>query len=96
MVAHDPPPPKPTREKKVTSPAPTALAISTSSVASIVYAAKASTSWAAMPASSRAIAMARQASAFSDGSRCLANSVWPMPTMAARSFKGVGFMHLPI
>lgn len=51
------------------------LATSTSSVSSIVYEANASTSDAAMPASSSAATMARQARVFSDSGRCFANRV---------------------
>lgn len=79
IVAHEPPPPYPTLLKKVTSPAPMDLAISTSSVSSIVYEAKASTSEASMPASSSAATMARQAKVFSDSGSCFAKAVCPMP-----------------
>lgn len=71
----------------MTSPAPTALASSTSSVSSIVYEAKPSTSAGAMPASSRAARTARQASVFSDSGSRLAKAVEPIPTIAALSLR---------
>jgi hypothetical protein len=74
-------------EKKVTSPAPMALATSTSSVSSMVYEAKASTSEGSMPASSSAARIALQASVLSDSGRCLAKGVWPMPAIAVASFR---------
>jgi hypothetical protein len=61
------------------------LAISTSSVSSMVYEANPSTSEGSIPASSSAATMAWQARAFSDGSRCLAKAVCPIPTMAVLS-----------
>ncbi len=84
-VAQEPPPPYPTLLKKVTSPAPIALATSTSSVSSIVYEAKPSTSEGAMPASSRAARIARQARVFSDSGSRRANAVCPIPAIAVAS-----------
>lgn len=84
-VAQEPPPPNPTLLKKVTSPAPIALATSTSSVSSIVYEAKPSTSAGAMPASSRAARIARQARVFSDSGSRFANAVCPIPAIAVAS-----------
>lgn len=84
-VAQEPPPPKPTLPKKVTSPAPMDLATSTSSVSSIVYEAKPSTSEGEIPASSSAARMARQASFFSESPSRRANSVCPMPAIAVAS-----------
>lgn len=55
-----------------------ALATSTSSVSSIVYEANPSTSDAAMPASSSAATMARQAKVFSDSGSCFAKAVCPI------------------
>src|SRR5688572_14053385 len=62
-----------------------ALATSTSSVSSMVYEAKASTSGGVIPASSRAARIARHARAFSVSGSCFAKVVWPMPTMAVAS-----------
>lgn len=93
-VAHDPPPPNPTLLKKVTSPAPTALATSTSSVSSIVYEAKASTSDGAIPASSSAARIARHANVFSLSGSCLPKGVCPIPTMAVASLSPAIASHL--
>ena len=60
-------------------------AMSTSSVASIVYEHRASTSETSIPASAQAATMTWQDSSASDGSRCLENSVWAMPAMAVAS-----------
>lgn len=77
----------------MTSPAPIALATSTSSVSSIVYEANASTSDAAMPASSRAATIARQAKVFSDSGSCFAKAVCPIPAIAVTSLS-VAIRHL--
>src|SRR5579863_5580280 len=61
--------------------------MSTSSVASIVYEHRASTSEGSMPASAQASTITVQASSVSVGSRCLANAVWAMPAMAVASWK---------
>ncbi|GAA1321604.1 hypothetical protein GCM10009647_054780 [Streptomyces sanglieri] len=66
-----------------------ALATSTSSVSSIVYEANPSTSDAAMPASSSAATMARQAKVFSDSGSCFAKAVCPMPAIAVASLSAV-------
>ncbi len=69
----------------MTSPAPIALATSTSSVSSMVYEAKPSTSDGAIPASSRAAMIARQASVFSDSGSRFAKAVCPIPAIAVAS-----------
>src|SRR5580698_1718377 len=67
------------------SPAPMFLAMVTSSVDSMVYEESPSTSLGAMPASAKAATTASAANWDSGRSMDLANSVWPMPTMAAAS-----------
>src|SRR5712675_2031422 len=67
------------------SPMPTLRATSTSTLASTAYDERASTSLGRMPASSSAPLMAWQAMDSSEPGSDLANAVWPMPTMAARS-----------
>src|ERR1700733_9530077 len=70
------------------SPAPIVLARVTSSVDSMVKDDRPSTSEGAMPASRSAATTASAASWPSGRSICLANSVCPMPTMAAASGSG--------
>src|ERR1700722_18938319 len=71
------------------SPAPIVLAMVTSSVVSMVNEDRPSTSEGAMPASRSAATTASAASWPSGRSICLANSVCPMPTMAAASCSGL-------
>ena len=71
------------------SPAPIVLAMVTSSVVSRVNEERPSTSDAAMPASRNAATTASAASCPSDRLISLANSVCPMPTMAAASRNGL-------
>ena len=79
------PPPKPTCEKNVMSPRPTARATSTSRFGSIVNDASPSTSDGAMPASSSASEIAWHASDSSVSGSPLPNVVCPMPTTAVLS-----------
>ena len=71
------------------SPAPIVLASVTSSVVSMVNDDRPSTSDGAMPASRRAATTASAASWGSGRSIDLANSVCPIPTMAAASRSGL-------
>src|ERR1700685_1581449 len=71
------------------SPAPIVLAMVTSSVVSMVNEDRPSTSEGSMPASRSAATTASAASWPSGRSICLANSVCPMPTMAAASCSGL-------
>src|ERR1700728_4615569 len=71
------------------SPAPIVWARVTSSVDSMVNEERPSTSEGAMPASRSAATTASAASWPSGRSMCLANSVCPMPTMAAASRSGL-------
>ena len=65
------------------------LAKVTSSVVSNVYEDRPSTSPGSMPASARAATTASAASSASERSICLANSVCPIPTIAAASCNGL-------
>src|ERR1700683_5256342 len=71
------------------SPAPIVLAMVTSSVDSMVNEDRPSTSEGAIPAARGAATTASAASWPSGRSICLANSVCPMPTMAAASCSGL-------
>src|SRR5271154_276700 len=71
------------------SPAPIVLARVTSSVVSMVNEDRSSTSEGAIPASRSAAVTASAASWPSGRSMCLANSVCPMPTIAAASCSGL-------
>src|SRR6476659_3953997 len=69
-------------------PRPTFLATSTSRPGSMENDARPSTSDGAMTQSSSASEIAWHASDSSESSMPLPNAVWPMPTIAVRSFSG--------